>query len=59
MEDLSIEEIKQIVTFYKQRVSDLELSNLQWQLKYNKLLLNNSQPVTATKVTAERKTKSE
>jgi len=59
MEDLSIEEIKQIVTFYKQRTSDLELSNLQWQLKYNKLLLNNSQPVTATKVTAERKTKSE
>lgn len=59
MEDLGIEEIKQIVTFYKQRVSDLELSNLQWQLKYNKLLLNNSQPVTATKVTAERKTKSE
>ena len=59
MEDLSIEEIKQIVTFYKQRASDLELSNLQWQLKYNKLLLNNSQPVTVTKVTAERKTKSE
>ena len=59
MEELGIEEIKQIVTFYKQRVSDLELSNLQWQLKYNKLLLNNSQPVTATKVTAERKTKSE
>ena len=59
MEDLGIEEIKQIVTFYKQRVSDLELSNLQWQLKYNKLLLNNSQPVTVTKVTAERKTKSE
>jgi|Laugrespbdmm15sd_2_1035082.scaffolds.fasta_scaffold00279_17 hypothetical protein len=59
MEDLGIEEIKQIVTFYKQRASDLELSNLQWQLKYNKLLLNNSQPVTATKVTAERKTKSE
>ena len=59
MEDLGIEEIKQIVTFYKQRASDLELSNLQWQLKYNKLLLNNSQPVTATKVTAERKNKSE
>lgn len=59
MEDLGIEEIKQIVTFYKQRASDLELSNLQWQLKYNKLLLNNSQPVTATKVTADRKTKSE
>ena len=59
MDDLGIEEIKQIVTFYKQRASDLELSNLQWQLKYNKLLLNNSQPVTATKVTAERKTKSE
>jgi hypothetical protein len=58
MEDLSIEEIKQILTFYKQRASDLELSNLQWQLKYNKLLLNTSQPVTATKVVAERKTKS-
>ncbi len=54
MEDLNIEEIKQIVNFYKQKASDLEFSNLQWQLKYNKLLTNSSQPVPATKVTKNK-----
>jgi hypothetical protein len=56
MNDLGIEELKQIITFYKQRASELEFSNLQWQLRYAKLQESLSQPVPATKVT---KTKSE
>jgi hypothetical protein len=36
MEDLNIEELRQLVTFYKQRSSDLEFSLLQTQLKLNK-----------------------
>jgi hypothetical protein len=37
MEDLTKEEIIQLVTFYKQKVSDTELELLKLQLKYNKL----------------------
>jgi hypothetical protein len=37
MEDLNIEELRQLVTFYKQRSSDLEFSLLQTQLKLNKV----------------------
>jgi hypothetical protein len=37
MEDLSKEELFQLVTFYKQKVSDVELDFLKLQLKYNKL----------------------
>lgn len=40
MEDLSLEEIKQLVLFYKQKSSDLEFSVLQSQLKLNRI--NNS-----------------
>jgi hypothetical protein len=56
MEDLCIEEIKQLVNFYKQKASDLEFQLLQSQLKVNKLLLQKSEPVPATKIT---KTKSD
>lgn len=56
MEDLGIEEIKQLVNFYKQKASDLEFQLLQSQLKVNKLLLQKTDPVPATKIT---KTKSE
>jgi hypothetical protein len=56
MEDLGIEELKQLISFYKQRANELEYINLQWQLRHNKLLQNSSKPVPATKIT---KTKSE
>jgi len=49
MEDLTLEDAKQLINFYKQRASDMELSNLQWQLKYNRLLALNSQSVPAIK----------
>jgi hypothetical protein len=38
MEDLNIDELRQLVTFYKQRSSDLEFSLLQTQLKLNKAI---------------------
>ena len=36
MEDLTIEEIKQLVIFYKQKSSDLEFNLLQMQIKLNR-----------------------
>ena len=38
MEDLTIEEVKQLVTFYKQKAADMELNLLQAQLKLNRIL---------------------
>jgi hypothetical protein len=53
MEDLGKEELFQLVTFYKQKVSDIELDFLKLQLKYNKLnsvILNSVQePVKKSK----------
>jgi hypothetical protein len=53
MEDLSKEELFQLVTFYKQKASDIELDFLKLQLKYNKLnsvILNSVQePVKKSK----------
>jgi hypothetical protein len=57
MEDLNIEELKQLVLFYKQRASDVEFSMLQTQIKLNKYLsvndtaeeVGSSKPVSAKK----------
>ena len=54
VDDLTIDEVKQIVNFYRQRASDLEFSNLQWQLKYNKLVAMTNQAVPATKITKSK-----
>lgn len=61
VEDLGRDELTQLVTFYKQRVSDLEFSLLQTQLKLNKAILLNSESnaVPATKTAADKKLKSE
>jgi len=56
VEDLSNEDLKQLILYYKQRANDLEFSNLQLQLKNKKLLSVESKPRPATKIT---KTKSE
>lgn len=37
MEDLSLEEIKQLVIFYKQKSADLEFNILQLQIKLNRI----------------------
>jgi len=47
VEDLNLEEVKQLVNFYRQKASELEFSNLQWQIKYNRLLSNKQQVSTA------------
>ena len=59
MEDLSIEELKQLVTFYRQRSSDLEFSLLHTQLKLNKVisLQNFEEPKQAIKTVVDKKTK--
>ena len=54
VDDLNIDEIKQLVNFYKQRSSDLELQVLQLQLRINKLNLQarqSEEPIPATKLT--------
>ena len=38
MEDLTIEEVKQLVTFYKQKATEMEFNLLQTQLKLNRFL---------------------
>ncbi len=38
MEDLTVEELKQLLTFYKQRLSDIEFTLLQTQIKLNKFM---------------------
>ena len=38
MEDLTVEEIKQLVMFYKQKATDTEFNLLQAQLKLNRFL---------------------
>ena len=38
MEDLTIEEVKQLVIFYKQRATDMEFNFLQAQLKLTRVL---------------------
>lgn len=37
MEDLNLDEIKQLVIFYKQKSSDLEFNILQMQIKLNRI----------------------
>jgi hypothetical protein len=56
MEDLNVEEVKQLVNFYRQKAYDLEFQLLQSQLRLNKIIAMQTQSVPATKIT---KTKSE
>jgi len=37
VEDLNLDEIKQLVIFYKQKSSDLEFNLLQMQIKLNRI----------------------
>lgn len=54
MEDLNIDEVKQLANFYRQKASDLEFQLLQTQLKLNKLMIQNSEPVPAAKTTKSK-----
>ena len=57
MDDLTKEELIQLLTFYRQSKSDLELSLLQTQIKLNKAinLVTNDVPVPATKKVIDKK----
>jgi len=57
MDDLGVEELKQLVNFYKQRSSDLEFSLLQSQIKLNKLISFQAveEPKPAIKTVVEKK----
>ena len=51
----------QLVTFYKQRSSDLEFNLLQTQIKLNNAILvnSNNNTISATKTVVDKKPKSE
>lgn len=55
MEDLGIEEVKQLVNFYKQKSSDLEFQVLQLQLKLNKLSLLVTENLSESSVKTSKK----
>lgn len=48
MENEEIEDLKQLVTFYRQRASELEMQVLQAQLKINRLSTNKKDPASDT-----------
>jgi len=51
VEDSGVEELKQLINYYRQRSSDLEFNVLQLQMKLNKIIsLQESKPVTKTVV---------
>jgi hypothetical protein len=54
MEELGVEELKQLVNFYRQKASDTEFQLLQSQIRFNKLLINQAEPITATKITKNK-----
>jgi hypothetical protein len=49
MNDLTIEELKQLVVFYKQKASDLEYEILKGQVIMNRIVAQEVQPNTKTK----------
>jgi hypothetical protein len=53
MNDLGIEELKQLLTFYKQKSSELEFTLLQSELKINKLNAFKTQVEEAEKIKTE------
>jgi hypothetical protein len=57
VEEMGSDELKQLVNFYRQKASDLELQLLQNQIKFNKLVINQAQSIPATKTVLEKKTK--
>jgi len=59
MEDLSLDELKQLITFYKQKSTDLEFNLLQTQLKLNRIisLQNSEEPKPAVKTVIDKKIK--
>lgn len=57
MEEMGSDELKQLINFYRQKASDLELQLLQHQMKFNKLLMAQNAPVPAVKTVVDKKSK--
>lgn len=49
MNDLTIEEIKQLLVFYKQKASDLEYEILKGQVIMNRIPVADNQPTAKNK----------
>jgi hypothetical protein len=49
MNELTLEELKQLVVFYKQKTSDLEYEILKGQLIMNRVPVSQDQPVVKNK----------
>ena len=54
MEDLNIEEVKQLLNFYRQKAVDLEFQVLQLQIKLNRAMSEQEVSKPATKVTKNK-----
>lgn len=54
MEDLNIEEVKQLVNFYRQKASDLELQVLNLQLKMVRSNIVSEDSIPATKISKNK-----
>jgi hypothetical protein len=61
MDDLSVDELKQLVIFYKQKSADLEFSLLQNQLKLGRIasVKNSEEPKQAIKTVIDKRIKSD
>ena len=57
MEEMGSDELKQLVNFYRQKASDLELQLLQNQIKFNKLLIAQNAPDPVVKTVIDKKSK--
>lgn len=59
MEDLSINDVKELLTFYRKRSYDLEFEMLNLQLKFNKILnaKASEQINQVEKITSDKKSK--
>jgi hypothetical protein len=58
VENLNIEEIKQLVNFYRQKLSDTEFQLLQTQLQLNRLVVENQiKESVENNKTADKKSK--
>ena len=49
MNELTLDELKQLIAYYKQKVSDLEYDILQGQLIMNRVPMPQDQPVVKNK----------
>ena len=49
MEETTLEDVKQLLAFYRQKSADLELQYLELQIKFNKLAASISNQSTKSK----------